>query len=297
MMKNKAWLDAHLPSLVGKSILITGATSGIGFQAALALLYKGAKVTIACRDVEKAALAKAAILREVPNPAVSFLFYDQSVPSSIGSLAQNVENECFDSIVFNAGIYFPKKGAQASDGTSLTFFTNVVGTYLLFEALRKKHSESRFVFVNSVYNRTPRGGNYQNYLKANKFSRANQYAVSKRGIMNLFAYASALEDTEAVMCHPGVSKTGIIRNFAPWFKRLGNGLLYLFVHKSWKACLGLVYLAAGEGEEGDYLVPRGPFHISGYPKIAPLPERKCRKDYQDLIAELKKDYPLKTTLG
>lgn len=295
-MKNRAWLDEHVPYLVGKSILITGGTSGIGFQAALALLYKGARVYIACRDSEKAAKAKAEILKEIPNPDVSFLFYDQSVPASIGLLAKKLVSITLDSIVLNAGIYYPKKGAVAKDGTSLTFYTNVVGTYLLFEALRKNHSESRFVFVNSIYNVAPHGGDYGNYLKQNKYGRGHQYAVSKRAIMNLFAYASSRKDTEAVLCHPGVTPTSIIRNFAPWIKRLGNAFLYLFVHKSWKACLGMVYLAAGEGQEGDYLVPRGPFHISGYPKIAPLPSRKCRKDYQDLLALLRKDYPLETTL-
>lgn len=295
MMKNQAWLDAHIPYLVGKSILICGGTSGIGFQTALALLYKGARVFIACRDSEKAAAAKAAILREIPNPDVRFLFYDQSVPASIALLGKKTTSLHLDSIVLNAGIYYPKKGAVGPDGTSLTFYTNVVGTYLLFEVLRKIHGESRFVFVNSIANVAPREGDYANYLQKNRFSRGNQYAVSKRGVMNLFAYASSLEDTEAVMCHPGVTPTGILRNFAPWFKRLGNDFLYLFVHKSWKACLGMVYLASGEGEEGDYLVPRGLFHISGYPKTAHLPQRKCRQYYQELITLLRKDYPLTTT--
>ena len=140
MMKNQAWLDAHIPYLVGKSILICGGTSGIGFQTALALLYKGARVFIACRDSEKAAAAKAAILREIPNPDVRFLFYDQSVPASIALLGKKTTSLHLDSIVLNAGIYYPKKGAVGPDGTSLTFYTNVVGTYLLFEVLRKIHA-------------------------------------------------------------------------------------------------------------------------------------------------------------
>lgn len=290
MIKSQRWCDKTIPYLVGKRILITGGTSGIGFQAALALLYKGASVIIACRDSEKAAKARSEILREIPVPDVSFVFYDQTNPESIRLLAKKLEGLTLDSIVLNAGIYYPKKGAVAQDGTSLTFYTNVVGTYLLFEALRAKHKESRYVFVNSIVNASPHDEDYANYLRSNRYSRGNQYAVSKRAVMNLFAYASSLPDCEATMTHPGVTATSIIRNFAPWIKRLGNQFLYLFTHKSWKACLGIVYLAAGKGNEGDYVTPRGPFHISGYPKASRLPERKCRKYYQSLLALLRKTY-------
>jgi Dehydrogenases with different specificities (related to short-chain alcohol dehydrogenases) len=289
-MKSQKWLDRNIPYLVGKKILITGGTSGIGFQAALALLYKGASVIIACRDSEKAAKARSILLREITAPDVSFVFYDQSKPDSIRLLAKKLEGLKLDSIVLNAGVYYPKKDAVAEDGTSMTFFTNAVGTYLLFEALHATHKESRYVFVNSIVNASPRGETYANYLKSNRYSRGNQYAVSKRAVMNLFAYASSLDDCEATMTHPGVTPTDILRNFAPWFKRLGNRFLYLFTHKSWKACLGIVYLAAGKGNEGDYLTPRGPFHISGYPKTSRLPVRLCRKYYQDLLALLRKSY-------
>ena len=290
MIKSAKWLDAHIPYLVGKTILITGGTSGIGFQAALALLYKGARVIIVCRDSEKAAKAKAEILQEIPAPDVSFLFYDQCVPDSITALAKKVESLTLDSIVLNAGVYYPKKGAVGPDGTSLTFYTNVVGTYLLFEALHAKHPESRFVFVNSILNVSPKGGDYSSYFKSNRYSRGHQYAVSKRAVMNLFAYASGLKDCEATMTHPGVTGTEIIRNFAPWIKKIGNRFLYLFTHKSWKACLGIVYLASGKGQEGDYLTPGGLFHISGYPKVRHLPVRTCRKYYLQLLDLLRKNY-------
>jgi NAD(P)-dependent dehydrogenase (short-subunit alcohol dehydrogenase family) len=290
MIKSAKWLDSHIPYLVGKTILITGGTSGIGFQAALALLYKGARVIIACRDSEKAARAKAEILKEIATPEVTFLFYDQCAPDSIKALARKVEPLTLDAIVLNAGIYYPKKEAVGPDGTSLTFYTNVVGTYLVFEALRKTHTESRYVFVNSILNQSPRGGDYSSYFKNDLYSRGHQYAVSKRAVMNLFAYASSLDDCEATMCHPGVTGTEIIRNFAPWIKKIGNRFLYLFTHKSWKACLGIVYLASGQGQEGDYLTPGGLFHISGYPKTRHLPIRKCRKYYLDLLKLLRNNY-------
>jgi hypothetical protein len=92
--------------------------------------------------------------------------------------------------------------------------------------------------------------------------------------MATFGIALMSYDCDATMTHPGVTRSEILRQFAPWIKKLGNGFLYLFTHKPWKACLGIVYLASGEGTRGDYVVPRGPFHISGYPKKSPLPKHR-----------------------
>jgi NAD(P)-dependent dehydrogenase (short-subunit alcohol dehydrogenase family) len=274
MIKSAAWLKKKIPEQTGRRILISGGTSGIGYEAALALCYRGAEVVIACRNPEKAKKTEMAIKAEVPSAKLGFVYYDQSVPSFIAQLGQELAKEPFDAIVLNAGVYYPEKGACATDGTSLTFQTNAVGTSLLFQALYPSHPKSRYVFVNSIANKRPRHGDFASYLGGDSYSRNEEYMVSKRAVMSLFGVAMMTYDCDATLTHPGVTRSDILRKFAPWIKKLGNGFLYLFTHKPWKACLGIVYLASGLGQRGDYLVPRGPFHISGYPKKTKLPKRR-----------------------
>lgn len=282
MIPSQNWLSKEsIPSQKGRRIFISGGTSGIGFEAALALASLGAEVTIACRNKEKAEKAKDSILREVPSASLSFVYYDQGVPKSIGDLAAILEKTPFDAIVLNAGIYYPKKGSVGEDGTSLTFLTNAVGTYLLFKALYPDHPKARYVFVNSVANKAPRHRNYGSYVHAYFSNRNDQYAVSKRAVMNVFSLALA-SGADAALTHPGITSSSILREFTPWLKKAGNNFLYLFSHKPWKACLGIVYLASGKGRQGDYFVPRGLFHFSGYPKKVRLPKKKC----DDLAAQL-----------
>jgi NAD(P)-dependent dehydrogenase (short-subunit alcohol dehydrogenase family) len=284
MLKARKWLDKNIPEQTGRRILISGGTSGIGFEAALALLYRHASVTIACRSQEKAEKTAAMIKAEVPEADLSFVYYDQSLPSSIASLGQSLETTPFDAIVLNAGIYYPEKGLTALDGTSLTFQTNAVGTYRLFAALYPTHSKARYVFVNSIANRRPRGGDFHHYVGGDPYSRNEEYMVSKRAVMATFGLALMSYDCDATLTHPGVTRSDILRKFAPWIKKLGNGFLYLFTHKPWKACLGIVYCASGCAARGEYLVPRGPFHISGYPKKTKLPKRRVFGDIKSLQA-------------
>ena len=113
MIEAKKWLDSHVPTCKGKRVLITGATSGIGFFAAKYLAYKGAEVVIACRDQAKAEATKMAILRDVPDAVLSFVYYDQANPESIRSLVASLDKETFFSIILNAGIFKPKKRNRA----------------------------------------------------------------------------------------------------------------------------------------------------------------------------------------
>jgi nucleoside-diphosphate-sugar epimerase len=84
----KKWIDRKIPDLKGAKILITGGTSGIGYEAALGLAYKGAHVYIACRNLEKAQKALAGIKKEVPAALVDFVFYDQGNLDSIHKMAE-----------------------------------------------------------------------------------------------------------------------------------------------------------------------------------------------------------------
>lgn len=282
MIPSEAWLRMKIGSLSGKTVLVTGGNSGIGFEACRALLFLGAKVIGVCRDEAKAKEALAAIRLENPEADFSFRYYDQSSPESIEGLAKGLVSEHLDAIVLNAGIYFPKKGATAQDGSSLTFATNARGSFLLWKALYPSHPSARYVVVNSIANEAPKDHDFAPYLQAGFCSRSTEYFVSKRACMSLVGYALSHSDCDITLTHPGVTRSNILRDYAPWIKKAGNAVLYLFCHKSWKACLGIVYLASGKGKRGSYAVPRGLWQISGYPKLTHLPLKKVFGDSENL---------------
>lgn len=287
----KEYLDLSIPSLSGRKILITGASSGVGYETALALAYKGAELYLASRNKEKAAAAEGRIKKSLPEANIHQLFFDQGNLNSIHSLTEEIKDVDFYSIILNAAVYFPKKGLVSQDGTSLTYFTNAVGTYALLMELSKNHCKSRFVFVNSVVNRHPRKHDFSSYLHTYPASRSEQYGVSKRAVMSLALYAEKTLGLDVNMTHPGVSRTDILRTYAPLIKRLGNGFLYLFTHKSEVACLGEVMAASHLSPEGAYLVPSGLFHIRGIPKEAKFPLKKAARDRDGLILSLEINYP------
>jgi len=293
MINQQPWLDKYIGDLHGKSFVITGSSSGVGLETAKSLAYKGAKIYFAVRNENKTLGVIENLKKEIGNFEYELLIYDQSKLSSIKELSEKLPNAVIDAIVLNAAIYFPKKGSVSDDGTGLSFATNTIGTHLLFECFRNKYPHARFVFVNSIANVRPKNGDFSLFIKQNPLSRQKEYAISKRGVMNLFGDAYLNDkDLFVTMTHPGISATNIIGNgYTPFIKKLGQAFLYAVVHKPWKACLGEVYLAAAEdAKRGDYVVPRGLFHISGYPKKVKIPKRRTFKDAKALKNLLKSNY-------
>jgi len=291
MIEGKKWLDRHVPSLKGKRVLLTGGTSGLGFQAARQLLYKGALLTIACRSETKAARCRETLIKEFPNAEVSFVFYDQSNPKSIQSLVKELENQEFFSIALNAGLFNPPKAISVCpDGTSLVFMTNAVGTYLLYKGLSKSHPASRFVFVSSLASRYPRKGDYSAFLGKSPRGTFLRYGVSKRAIMAIYENAFEKTPLDVTIMSPGIARTEIIRGYQKWFQRLAAGFMSIFFHPAWKAALGITYLASGEGPRGAYAAPDDWLRIDGFPHLYPPPHKKSAKGAQQLIDLLHQTY-------
>ncbi len=103
-MKYTAWLKQHIADLSNKTILITGANSGLGFYAAKQLAYRGGHILMACRNVKTAEIAKIEILKDIPKARLTIIPYDQSSFQSIDQFVQIIKNQYskIDIVLLNA---------------------------------------------------------------------------------------------------------------------------------------------------------------------------------------------------
>jgi NAD(P)-dependent dehydrogenase (short-subunit alcohol dehydrogenase family) len=117
-----------MPDQSGRTVLVTGANSGLGFHTSLELARKGARVLMACRNPERAQAALSKVRAEVPNASVELVALDLASLSSIEAAAEDVAGRltALDLLVNNAGVMAIPKSATA-DGFEMQFGTNHLG--------------------------------------------------------------------------------------------------------------------------------------------------------------------------
>ncbi|XP_048828541.1 retinol dehydrogenase 13 isoform X3 [Brienomyrus brachyistius] len=140
--------------LEGKTVLITGANTGIGKETAVDLARRGARVIIACRDLSRANKAAADIRQRSGNGNVVVKPLDLASLQSVRQLAKDIqENEGrLDILINNAGIMMCPKW-KTEDGFEMQFGVNHLGHFLLTNCLLdllKKSAPSRIVNVSSL---------------------------------------------------------------------------------------------------------------------------------------------------
>ena len=132
-VRQRPWTVADVPDQSGRTAVVTGANSGIGFEAAAVLARRGAVTVLACRDAGK---RKAA----APGASVSVVRLDLASLDAVRAAAAEIlaRHERLDLLINNAGLMWPAYGKTA-DGFELQFGTNHLGhfalTGLLLEAM------------------------------------------------------------------------------------------------------------------------------------------------------------------
>jgi NAD(P)-dependent dehydrogenase (short-subunit alcohol dehydrogenase family) len=182
-MANSKWTAEMIPSQAGKTVLITGANSGIGYQAAVELARHGAQVLMGCRSAAKGEAAKEKLLAAVSGAQVQVASLDMASLSSIRAFADSflAGGWQLDVLINNAGVMALPKRELTEDGFERQFGTNHLGhfalTGLLMPALLKSPAP-RVVTVSSLAHR---GGKmeFDNLQGEKKYVPWDAYNASK----------------------------------------------------------------------------------------------------------------------
>ncbi|MET9275150.1 oxidoreductase [Kribbella sp. NPDC003557] len=208
------WTTADIPDLTGRLALVTGATSGIGYETALQLLRHGADVLVAARNPEKAAQA-AETLTQKAGRAPTVLELDladlASVERAAGEVVKSYDK--LDLLVNNAGVMAPPY-RQTVDGFELQLGTNHLGHFALTgRLLPLLLGGSRVVTVSSFMHKTVRGISEADLRRpAGSYRKWEAYGKSKLAnllfMLELDRRARAAgADLLSVGAHPGYAST------------------------------------------------------------------------------------------
>jgi NAD(P)-dependent dehydrogenase (short-subunit alcohol dehydrogenase family) len=301
-MKNKKWTLENLPDLTGKNILITGANSGLGFEAGKALAGAGAEVIMACRSMEKGLEARKKILADHPNARIEVMELDLMDLESIGKLATEVRNRYrkLDVLLNNAGIMMTPYH-QTKDGFESQVGTNHLGHFALtgqlMELIRQTPG-ARVVTVSSIAHK--RGDMDLNNLlfeNGKHYTPIRAYGRSKLANL-LFTYELQRFfekngiDAISVAAHPGVAMTNLMRYLGN--KRMVDAVSFLFgwmIPSARKGALPEIRAAADPTVRGgEYYGPDGFNEMSGYPvKVKSVPlshDREVAEKLWDISEKL-----------
>lgn len=287
-----SWSPDNMASLEGRTAVVTGANSGIGWYTAAELGKHGATVTLACRNLELGKQA-AAKMRDAGAGDVHVEKLDLSSLASVEQFAARWQGR-LDLLVSNAGVMTPPRYRETADGFELQFGTNHLGHYALTGRLLPallKSTEPRVVTVASIAHFRGKA----DLLEGNppeRYRPEPAYGNSKLANV-LFAFElqrRAIEqgvELTSTAAHPGVSATNLVTSTQgmgaiPGVRLLAPPVLKLLFQSPAAGALSSLY-AATEAEPGSYTGPQSLRETRG--RIGPAKLNPLARD-EGLAAKL-----------
>lgn len=272
------WTTADIPSLSGKTVVVTGATGGLGYETAMALAGAGAIVILTGRDDAKGLRAIEGICERFPDALIAYEHLDLASLSSVADFARRfaAENERLDLLVNNAGVMALPKRQQTEDGFEMQLGTNYLGHYALTARLLpqlRRAGAPRIVNLSSLAHRSG-AINFDDLQGKYSYRPWRAYCQSKLAML-MFALELQSRSLAAgwgltsVAAHPGYARTELIAN-GPGTNtvqgRVGRLLQPLISQSAAEGALPTLFAATSpDAEPGGYYGPNGFYELKGSP--------------------------------
>ena len=278
-MNRQNWTLNNIPDLTGKTIVVTGANTGIGYESVKVFAQNGANVVMACRSVEKGEIARKQVVRLFPSSIIQVMELDLADLKSIHNFALTFKQSHahLDVLLNNAAVMLVPY-SLTKDGFENQMGTNHLGHFALTGILLdilKKSPKSRVVNVSSLSHKQGIM-DFDNLLFENgkDFSAMKAYGRSKLSNL-LFTYElQRFFDTKGIDCisvaaHPGVTnKNKTSLREAKLLMKIYKLLLSEIIQSPSMGALPEIRASVDPNVKGgEYYGPGGMLELSGHPAL------------------------------
>ena len=257
----------------GKTVLITGADGDIGRYTTRGIAEKGARIIMACIDVDQAKPVLDEIVKETNNKDIELMQLDLSSQSNIHNFTENFTEKynCLDVLINNAGV-FSLKRFETEDGLERTIGINYFGHYLLTHLLLpiiRKSDQGRIINISSDSYKQAKF-DLDDLQSKIKYKGMSAYPASKLALI-LFSQelAERLKDDNITVnaVHPGHVSTGIWNMWEnpKWYQSLALKILNKFLISPEKGAQTSIYLATSDEVQnisGKYFSKKQPIKVT-----------------------------------
>lgn len=291
-MATSNWSADNIPSQQGKTILITGANSGLGLEASKVLSQKGAQVIMAVRNLQKGKEAVETIKKENPNAKLDLMILDLADFDAIRKFSDefHAKYSQLHVLINNAGVMSPPNRELTKQGFEVQFGANHLGhfflTGLLLDIL-KNTSNARIAVQSSGVHKLKQYGADIFFDDLNFEKSYNKdYAYGQSKLANLlFTYELdrklKAHNIPIIIAagHPGYTKTNLVRHSGFFVQAIITNLLAQSVEMGTLPILRAATDTNVKG--GEYFGPTKMGEMRGYPELV----KSSDKSYDEQIAK------------
>jgi len=282
------WTEADVPVQRGRTAVITGANTGLGFETARVLAARGAQVVLACRDLGQAKEAAVRILSGSPAAAevvpadLHAVRLDLASLASVREAAEEIAAAYgpVDLLINNAGVMMTPF-RRTADGFELQLGVNHLGHFALTGLLLGRmlgREGSRVVTVSSNGHKSGRI-DFDDLQSQRRYRRMAAYYQSKLANL-MFTYelqrrlAAAQAQTQALAAHPGKARTKLIRYLPAWMRWEDLVIEQPLGQSAAMGARATLRAAADPAAcGGEYYGPGGRGELRGHPRLVASSER------------------------